>query len=388
MRSRIALVHSEVPWLSATAAFVMTGALALLMSLPLSARLQDEPSAADANASDKKSQAADSSQNQSAGEEGAASNSSDQKSVKSYPVRNGTTTYKRTEEYEKKKTADGEIETERVREPHYGGDTNVRFEKETRTRKLSDGSVVREYVLKNPDGSGRMVPIEIIREKTRATAEGAVIERETLHQDSNGNWQPLRKEQVTETGEGESKRSVKEVRERNLAGDWKVVDRTVTTEKSSDSSKSSRAVRQVPNASGELADYEVSESSSTKDGDKETTEVTVRRRDTQDAINPKFILAERTRTEQTKSADGKTTRKSVTESDLLDHDASRNVTPGASKVVQEKVEVETTAADGSTHRTVTVKERGAVNREMHPAGQVVLEKDSQGNVRQILIPSN
>jgi hypothetical protein len=67
--------------------------------------------------------------------------------------------------------------------------------------------------------------------------------------------------------------------------------------------------------------------------------------------------------------------------------ASRNVTPGANKVVEEKVEEETTAADGTTRRVVNVKERGAVNRELRPSGQIVQETDSKGNVRQILIPS-
>jgi len=49
--------------------------------------------------------------------------------------------------------------------------------------------------------------------------------------------------------------------------------------------------------------------------------------------------------------------------------------------------VETTAADGSTRRTVSVKERGAVDRDLRPTGQIVQGKDSKGNVRQILIPS-
>lgn len=373
-------------------------ALGVWVALPLAAGPQQ---AAEAGATDKTAQSEDPSAEASvkkpqaeegapaepAAEEAGPSEPSDQKVSKSYPVRNGTAAYGRTEEFEKKKTSDGEIETQRVRAPHFGGDSRVLYEKETRTRKLPDGSIEREHTLRNADGSGRMMPIEIIREKTRTTGEGTTTEREVLRQDYSGKWQPLRKERVTQTGEEKDRQSIKEVRERNLSGDWKVVDRTVTSEKATETGKTARATRQTPNSYGELADFEVREENTSKDGDKETTEVNVRRRDTQDTHNPKFFLVERTRAEQTKSADGKTTRKSVTESDLVAEGASRNVTPGAPKVVEEKVEEETTAADGSTRRVVTVKERGAVNRELRPSAQIVQETDSKGNVRQILIPS-
>ena len=197
----------------------------------------------------------------------------------------------------------------------------------------------------------------------------------------------MRKERITQTEEEENSKSVKEVRERNISGDWKIVDRTVTTEKTSEKGTTARAVRQTPNAYGQLADFEVREEKTTKDGDKGSKEVSVRRRDTQDTHNPKFFLVERTRTEETKSADGKVTRKSVTESDLVGQGASRNITPGASKVVEEKTEVETTNSDGSTRRVVSVKERGSVDRELQPSGRVVQQTDSKGNVRQIYIPS-
>jgi hypothetical protein len=354
-------------------------------ALPLAARPQDEPPAAEADAPDKKAQADSAAAAEPAAEE--TPEPSDKKTSESRQVRNGTTTYGRTEEVEKKKTADGEIEIQRVRAPSYSGDSSVLYEKETRTKKLPDGTIEKEYVLKNPDGSGRMMPIEIIREKIRTNGEATTTEREVLRQDYSGHWQPQRKERVTETGEEKDRKSVKEVREKNLSGDWKVVDRTVTSEKASGAGKTTRAVRQTPNAYGELADYEVREENTTKDGDKESKEVVVRRRDTQDTDDHKFFLVERTRTEQTKAADGKVTRKSVTESDMLDEGASRNVTPGGPKVVQEKVEVETTAADGSTRRTVSVKERGAVDHDLRPTGQIVQERDSKGNVRQILIPS-
>lgn len=350
----------------------------------LAARPQEEPPPAEADASEKKTEAQDGAATEPPQEE---TGPAEEKSRKTYPVRNGTANYGRTEELEKKKTANGEVEIRRVRAPSYDGDRRVLYENEARTRKLPDGSIEKETVLKNPDGSGRMVPIEIIREKVRTTESGIVTEREMLKPDSSGQWRPLRKELITQTGDKSDLKSVKEVRERNLSGDWKVVDRTVTSEKASEAEKSMRSTRQKPDAYGELADYEVREENTSKDGDKETSEVSVRRRDTQDTHEPRFFLVERTKTEQTKSAEGKVVRKSVTESDLVDQGASRNVTPGASKVVEEKTEVETTDADGSTHRTVTVKERGAVNREMRSPGRVVQETDSSGNVRQILIPS-
>ena len=345
---------------------------------------EDPPPAAQADGSEKKVEGQADETSEPASEEAGPS---EEKSKKTYPVSNGSTNYGRTEEFEKKKTADGEVEIKRVRAPYYGGDRQVLYENETRTRKLPDGTVEREHVLRNPDGSGRMVPIEIIREKVRTTPKGIVTEREMSRPDPAGGWRPLRKEVITQTGDKSDLKSVREVREKNLAGDWKVVDRTVTSEKASDTEKSTRSVRQTPNVYDELADYEVREENTSKDGDKETSEVNVRRRDPQDTHEPKFFLVERTKREETKSADGKVVRKTVTESDLSDHGASRNITPGASKVVEEKTEVETTAADGSARRTVTGQERGAVNRELRPAGRVVQQTDSQGNVRQILLPS-
>ena len=399
MRLQSTLNHGGNRWLNTALMGALISGLSLVVCIPLAARPQEEPPAAEnsekkaqpeetpSNASEKKPQAEESSSAESTADEAGKTEPADQKTRKSYPERNGTATYGRTEEFEKKKTADGEIETKRVRAPSYGGDARVLYETETRTKKLPDGSLERELVLKNPDGSGRMMPIEITREKTRTTGEGTTTEREVLRQDVSGKWQPLRKERVTQTGEEKDRKSVKEVRERNLSGDWKMVDRTVTSEKASEAGKATRAVTQRPNAYGELSDFEVREENTSKDGDKESTEVNVRRRDTQDALNPKFFLVEHTRAEQTKSAGGKVVRKSVTESDLVADGASRNVTPGANKVVEEKVEEETTAADGTTRRVVNVKERGAVNRELRPSGQIVQETDSKGNVRQILIPS-
>jgi hypothetical protein len=310
-----------------------------------------------------------------------------QNTRKTYETGNGTFTYGRSVETEKKKTADGEIETQRVRAPSYGGDNRVMMEREVKTRKLPDGTIEKEYVLKNPDGSDRMVPTEVIREKIRTDGKTTTIDREVLRPNYDGNWQPTRKERMTETGPESSRQTVKEVREQNETGDWKVVDREVKTEKSAERSKESRSVRQVPDASGRLADYEVRQEHTAKEGDKEITEISVHRRDPQDTDHPKFFLVERTKTEQTKSADGRTTKKSTTESDLLDGGATHNATAGAPKVTGEKVEEDVTSPDGSSRKTVTVKERGVATREMSSPSQIVQETDKNGNVRQIFIPA-
>ena len=308
MRLRSTLNHGGDRWLSTAIQAALISGLSLAVCFPLAARPQEEPPSAEASekkaepeetpsdASEKTQQAEESSSAESTADEAGPTEPSDQKTSKSYSVRNGTAAYGRTEEFEKKKTADGEVETQRVRAPRYGGDSRVLYEKETRTKNLPDGSIERELVLKNPDGAGRMMPIEIIREKTRTTGEATTTDREVLRQDASGKWQPLRKERVTQTGEEKDRKSIKEVRERNLSGDWKVVDRTVTSEKASEAGKATRAVTQRPNAYGELSDFEVREENTSKNGDKETTEVNVRRRDTQDALNPKFFLVERTRT--------------------------------------------------------------------------------------------
>jgi len=153
---------------------------------------------------------------------------------RTYDVRNGTDVYHRTEESIRKKTADGEVETERVRMSSWNGDNRVLMERETRTKTLPDGTVEKEYVLKNPDGANHLVPIEIIRERITKSGDKTSIERETLKPDAGGEgWTPVRKEHVDETGSGAATRSVMEVRQPGASGDWSVVDREVTSTKSS-----------------------------------------------------------------------------------------------------------------------------------------------------------
>jgi hypothetical protein len=311
---------------------------------------------------------------------------SDQKKSQTYTVRNGSVTYGRTEEVEKRKTADGEVETQRIRMPSYAGDRRVMMEREVRTKTLPDGTIEKEYVLKNPDGSDRLVPTEIIRERIKKSGDTTTTERETLAPDYAGHWTPIRKEQVTESGTKDDKQSVKEVRTPSLEGGWRVVDREMTSEKATEAGTESRTVRQTPDAYGRLSDYEVKQESTTTEDGKEKKEVTTTRRDPQDTDHPKFFLVEHTVSEQTKSADGKRTTKSATQSDLLAGGASRNITPGAPREVEKKVEVETPGQDGTSRQVTTVEERGAVDRQMRPSRQVVQETDSSGHVRQILIP--
>jgi hypothetical protein len=310
----------------------------------------------------------------------------DQNQSRTYTVRNGSVTYGRTEEVEKKKTADGEIETQRVRMPSYAGDRRVIMEKEVRTKTLPDGTIEKEYVLKNPDGSDRLVPTEIIRERIKKNGDTTTTERETLAPDYAGHWTPIRKEQVTENGSKEDKQSVKEVRIPSLEGGWRVVDREVTSEKATEGGTESRSVRQTPDAYGRLSDYEIKQERTTTEDGKEKKEVTTTRRDPQDTDHPKFFLVEHTVSEQAKPPDGKTTTKSTTESDLLAGGAARNVTPGAPRVVEKKVEVETPGQDGASRKVTTIEERGAVDREMRPSRQVIQETDRSGHVRQIFIP--
>ena len=303
-----------------------------------------------------------------------------------YPVRNGGGTYERIEESERHKTPDGEVETQRVRMPSWGGTRDVLMEREIRTRKLPDGSVEKEYTLKNPDGGDHMVPIEIVREKIKKNGDNTTTEREVLKPGYDGRWTPTRKEMVKETGPESARQSVKEVREPTLSGDWKVVNRETTTTKSSGDSKESRTVEQLPDSYGRLSDYEVREEKSTAGEGGDTREVSVRRRDLQDTDHPKMILVGRTVTNQTKSADGKVTTKSVIVSDLQAGEATRNLAASGPQTVEETTEVESSGPGGRTTKVTDVKRRGEAGTGMRPAYQVVQEKDRDGNVRQVFIP--
>ncbi len=308
------------------------------------------------------------------------------KSGRTYVVQNGSVTYARSEESERKRTPDGEIETQRVRMPSWEGDRSVLLEREVRTKRLPDGTVEKESVLKNPDGAGRLVPTEIIREKIKKTGDSTSVEREVLKPDFDGHWKPLRIETVHETGPDTAKQSVKEVREPTAGGDWRLVERETAAERSSQDKKQSRSVRQLPDAYGRLADYEVREENTTAGSGRETHEVILRRRDFQDTEPNKFFLVERTVSEQGKSPDGKLTLKSTTESDLLAGGATRNVATGKPQVVKERSEERIRDARGTEHTAVNVRERGIAGPQMRPSYQVIQETDREGRVRQLFIP--
>lgn len=318
-------------------------------------------------------------------EETAAEPAPEPKSTQSFAVRNGTFSYSRTEERERKKTRDGEVETERLRMPAFGGDRRVVMEREVRTKKLADGSIEKEYVLRNPDGSDRMVPTEIIREKIKKVGDSTSIERETLKPDYAGRWTSVRKERETAAGPEASRTSVKETHERSISGDWRVVDRQTTTEKSAQGRKELRTVRQVPDTYGRMADYEVRQERVTTAAGKETREVSLTRRDFQDTVNPKFYLVEKSVSEETKTPEGKTTAKTTKESDLVAGGATRDISAFKPRVVEEKVQETAPGKGGSTDTVEKVKERGAADGELRPSYQVVQETDRSGHVRQVFV---
>jgi len=318
-------------------------------------------------------------------EEKAAEPAPEPKSSKTFAVRNGTFSYSRTEETERKKTRDGEVETQRLRMPAFGGDRRVMMEREIRTKKLADGTVEKEYVLKNPDGSDRLVPTEIICEKIKKVGESTTVERETLKPDYSGRWTPIRKERETSAGPDAARTSVKESRERSITGDWRLVDRQTTTEKSAGGKKELRTVRQLPDTYGRMADYEVRQERVSTATGKETREVTLRRRDFQDTINPKFYLVERSVSEQATAAGGKTTLKSTKESDLVGGGAARDLSSFKARVVEEKVQETAPGKGGSTQTVEKVKERGAADNVLRPSYQVVQETDRSGHVRQVFV---
>jgi hypothetical protein len=307
---------------------------------------------------------------------------------KVYTGQSGTTRYSRLEEIERKTTADGEVEIERVRAPSYAGDRRVLQEREIRTRKLPDGTIEKEYILKNPDGSNRLVPIEIIRERIRTEGDTTRVEREVQKPDLSGRWQTTRRERVEESGPEEARERRREVEQPDVAGGWKVTERETTTERVEEGAKQVRSVRQVPDARGRLADYEVREERSTRLSDRDVNEVTVKRRDLQGTEGRIFQLVERTVTESHGTAEGKTVSRSVTESDLVAGGASRNLSSSRPVVVEERVEEETTRPDGTSERTVEVKARGAASSELRPSHRVVQSVDREGRVREIFIPAD
>jgi hypothetical protein len=309
------------------------------------------------------------------------------KTTKSYAVQNGSDTYTRTETTERTKTADGEVETQQVTMPRWEGDPGVVAEKEIRTKKLPDGTVEKEYILKNPDSDGRLVPIEITRETIKKSGDSTTVEREVTKPDLDGNWNTWQRENQTETGSESARKITKEVLQPTATGEWGVVDREETSAKSSKTGQESRSVRQIPDANGQLADYEIREEHTSNQPGKSTGDVVVQRRDFSQSDPNQFILVEHTTSQRTTSQDGKVVTNSTTESDLLAGGAHRNLDPGPSRVVEQKTEEETVGKDGSRQVVTKVDERGVGDPGLRPSYQVIKETDAKGNVRQVFIPT-
>ena len=309
------------------------------------------------------------------------------KTVKTYETTNGTQTYSRIEERERKKTADGETVTERVRMKGSDGDDRVLLEREIHTKNLPDGTIERETVLKNPDGNGEMQPIEITREKIRPEKSGSTVEREVEKPDLNGGWHTVQRESERTTGTEASKQTTKEVQQPTVNGDWKPVVRELHWDTKTPDGQTTRTVTQAPDAHGNLTDYEVHTEKTGKGPDGETREVTITRRNSGDTDAPNPVLVEHTVTQEHRTPAGDVISHTTTESDLVNGGAARNLESAHPEIVEEKNSVETKGKDGTTKTTTTVSRRGSAAPDLHPSHKIVEEKDASGHIRQVYIPS-
>ncbi|HEV2495943.1 MAG TPA: hypothetical protein VG204_23165 [Terriglobia bacterium] len=307
-----------------------------------------------------------------------------------YSVRDGTEVYYRSEETDRKPTKDGEVETQTIRQPSFNGDNRVLLQNEVRTKNLPDGTVEKEYVTKNTDGANHLEPTEMVRERIKKSGDKTTVERETLTSDGEGHWNTVRKEQVNESGTDAARKSVKEVMLPDASGGWSVVDREVTSEKKTKQGDESHTVRQIPDAYGHMSDFEVKDESTTSKDGKETHQVSLSRRDSQDTDHPKLQLVDKTTQVKTTSPDGKqVTIHTTKESDLLDGGTTRNPESSHPQVVEDSTETVTKTANGGEKKVVNVKERTAGNpNSVRPSYQVTTETDKDGNVRQVFLPSS
>lgn len=305
---------------------------------------------------------------------------------RAYSYSDGSGTNIQTVETHRTATRDGEVETQRVR---WSSDPNAVAETEVRTRNLPDGTVERETITKGDDGQGHQVPVGIVRERVKKSGDQTTTARETLTPDGEGHWNTVLKEQESESGTEQARKSVKQTLQPDISGSWKVVDREETLTKTGKDGQESHSVRQVPDAYGRMADYEVKEEHTVTQAGKETHEVSLKRRDSADTDHPKFFLVGKTVETKTASADGKTvTTHSSTESDLLPDGSNRDVESYHPRVVKETTEVTTKGPDGEK-RVTEVKQRDVANpNDLKPAYQVVKQTDKDGNVRQVYIPAS
>jgi hypothetical protein len=307
---------------------------------------------------------------------------------KAYVTENGTQTIVQSEEIERKRTSDGEVEIERFRSPSWAGDNSVTWEREVRTKKLPDGTTEKEIVVKNPDGANHLSPVQVIREKITPGKDGTTVERQMLQPDYEGHWQPIQKEIITEKGRDDAKHIVKNIQQPDTTGAWQVVERQVTSSRSTAAGTETKSVRQVPDASGRLADYEQRQDRVASQAGTQTHEVTLQRRDFSDNDARQFYLVEHSTTQSTSAAPGTTTRHVVTESDLLPDSPMRNFDSTHAEVTQQRTEEIRTAPDGTKQIVTTANERTAGDpTSLRPAYSSVQQKDKSGYVRQIFIPA-
>jgi type II secretory pathway pseudopilin PulG len=321
------------------------------------------------------------------------STQSDRYEKKTYADQNGTQELTRTLETEHHVTSDGEVEIQRYRAPAWEGDDKVSWEREVRTRKLPDGTVEKEDVLRTPDGAGQLAPVEIIREKTTLGRDSTVVQREILGRRGGEDLQAVQKEQITEKGPDNAKQVFKEVQRLDTATrQWQTIERETSltsTSKVGDSiQKETKSVRQTPDASGGLTDFERRQERTVSGDGRETHESTVYSRDMSTTESGHFLLLDHTTTEVRTVEPGNTTRHVVRESDLLFGNSELNLNSRHPEVIEEQTTVERTAPDGSTQTVTKVSGRTASEPSaVRPVYTLVEETDRAGYVRRIYIPA-
>ena len=310
---------------------------------------------------------------------------------KTYVEQNGTQTMMRTLETEHHVTSDGEVEIQRYRAPAWEGDDRVVWEREVRTRKLPDGSVEKEYILRNPDGSGKMTPIQITHEKKSEEAGSTVIQREVLGRLGGTELQPVQREQITEHGPAASKQVIREVRQLNTVSlQWQTIDwessSTNTSTVGDAKQVETKTVIQLPDAWGNLADFERKREKTISGDGQEVKKATVYRRDLSSSDNDHFFLLDDSTTQTKTDESGTTTQHVVRKSDLLYGAWERNPYSRSPEVVEERTTVEKTAPDGSKQTVTEVSGR----RPAEPSTIRPIYKeersDKEGYVRTIYIP--
>ena len=304
---------------------------------------------------------------------------------KTYIEQNGTQTLTQTLEIQHHDTSDGEVEIQRYRAPAWEGDDRVSWEREIRTRKLPDGATEREEALKYPDGAGQLVPTHILREKTTPSGNATVVQRELLERRGGDDLQVVEKERVTAEGPDDAKQLSRDVQRLDSAsGEWKTTERqtssTSTTTVGNEKRSEMNSVKQRPDSSGRLADYERQQEHIVVSNGKETHVVTAERRD-DSILDANHFFVERTTTEVDTNVPGNITRHVVRESE-------ENPDSNRLEVIEEETTVERTAPDGTRQTVTKVNGRTPIQPSVvHPLFTVV-ETDRAGYATRIFIPAD